>query len=70
MKNNKFDSLENLGVLANILQVMNYMQNTEQTTNDGIMKALNLQNEKYLKYIIEQNQIIIDLLKGEKNDKY
>lgn len=63
MNNKNYDFLESLGVMANILQVANYVENVEQSTNDAIMKALQEQNEKYLKYIIQQNNIIIELLK-------
>lgn len=63
MNNKNYDFLESLGVMANILQVANYVENLEQSTNDAIMKALQEQNEKYLKYIIQQNNIIIELLK-------
>lgn len=63
-----------LSILANVLQIANFEMNVTEISNDELMKHL-LQQDKvldeqtniYLKKIIEQNDIIIDLLKkGEK----
>lgn len=62
---NNFKTLDNLGVLANILQVLNYMENLEQSGNDDILKALAEQNKQYLEVIKNQNELILKLLRGE-----
>lgn len=67
--------------MANIMQIANFSMNVKETSNDEIMKELlkqdkildyqnNLlqeQTNEYLKYIIEQNNSILELLeqKGE-----
>lgn len=64
---------EQLNNLANWLQIFSFILNVSQTSNDEIFKHL-LNQDKildeqiniYLKKIIEQNQEIINLLKGEK----
>lgn len=62
-----------LSLIADILQIANYQLNIEQTSNDQLMKELRNQDKildeqtnNYLKKIIEQNQEIISLLKGDK----
>lgn len=66
MNNKNFDFLEQLNLISNILQVANYEENLKQSSNDQIMKSLDEQTEKYLKLIINQNNQIIELLKGLK----
>lgn len=61
MNNDNF--LANLAIMANIFQVANYSENLTQTSNDEIMKSLELQNTKYLEKIVTQNEEIIALLK-------
>lgn len=67
MANNQIDILENLGILANILQVANYSENLKQTSNDELMKRLEAQDNIYLKTIVSQNNKIIELLEDLKN---
>lgn len=67
MANNQIDILENLGILANILQVANYSENLKQTSNDELMKRLEAQDNIYLKTIVAQNNKIIELLEDLKN---
>lgn len=55
MRNNFFDSLD---VLSNILQILNYWENKQQTSNDKIMKELQHQNAEFLEQILS-NQIEI-----------
>ena len=62
-----------LAVAANYCQIESYSLNKKQISNDELMKhleyqdmILNDQTNGYLKKIIEQNEIIINLLKGEK----
>lgn len=64
-----------LSLIANILQVANYQMNLEQTSNDQLMKELRNQDKLldeqtniYLKKIIEQNRLIINLLIGGNNE--
>ena len=61
-----------LNTIANLLQVENYNLNLKDATNTEINKHLQLQDkilseniEKKLDTIIEQNNIIIELLKKE-----
>lgn len=67
MANNQIDILENLGILANILQVANYSENLKQTSNDELMKRLEAQDNIYLKTIVSQNNKIIELLEELKH---
>lgn len=71
-----------LNYIANWLQVFDYQMNVQQLSNDDLMqelikqdkildyqnKILQEQTNIYLKKIIEQNQEIIHLLKGESNE--
>lgn len=59
--NNIFDTLD---VISNILQILNYYENTQQTSNDRIMKELQHQNKEYLEIIIEQNKKILERLEN------
>ena len=61
------NSLENLEIIANILQVANYFENIQQTSNDEIMKALERQNQEYLETAIKQNKEIIERLERLEN---
>lgn len=54
--------LENLSVLANILQVGSFIMNQEQISNDEIMKALERQNQIYLAEILETQKEILEKL--------
>ena len=56
-----------LGLIANILQVANYFENAQQTSNDEIMKALEMQNKVYLETVIKQNLEILERLERIKN---
>lgn len=56
-----------LAVVANYCQIESYELNLKQTSNDEIMKHLQFQDEQLLNKIIQQNDEIIKLLKGDKN---
>ena len=43
-----------LALLANIVQIFNYMENMQQTSNDRIMLELQKQNEIYLEEILKR----------------
>jgi HD superfamily phosphohydrolase YqeK len=64
--NNQITTLERLGFIADIIQVINYQLNMNQTSNDDLLQALNEQNKKYLKTIIEQNKEILERLNNGK----
>lgn len=61
MPNNFFDTLD---VLSNILQILNYWENKQQTSNDKIMKELQHQNAEFLEQILSNQIEILKLLKG------
>lgn len=54
---------ERLSVLANVLQLANYEQNIQQTSNDDLMKELQRQNTEYLTEIKKMLSDIISILK-------
>lgn len=58
-------NFENLEIVANILQILNYYQNISQTSNDIILKELANQNEKYLKTILKEIKELNSNLKGK-----
>lgn len=68
MLNDDFNVLERLDVIANVLQILNYIENTKQTSNDKIMKELQHQNAEYLEKIIKQNEKILQII-GEKSNE-
>ena len=43
-----------LALLANIVQIFNYMDNLQQTSNDRIMLELQRQNKVYLDEILKR----------------
>lgn len=45
---------EQLALLANIVQIFNYVENTQQTSNDRIMQELQKQNKVYLEEILDR----------------
>lgn len=57
---------DQLGLLANIVQIFNYMENAQQTSNDRIMQELQHQNQDYLENIAIRLQQILELLEKEK----
>ncbi len=59
---NNFD--KNLELLSNLLQIKSYQILVEDFNNTDLMKYLEHQ-DKLLNKIIEQNEQIINLIKGE-----
>ena len=53
MLNNIFDDNQ-LALFANIVQIFNYIENTQQTSNDRIMMELQRQNKVYLEEILKR----------------
>lgn len=45
---------EQLALLANIVQIFNYIENTQQTSNDRILQELQKQNKFYLEEILKR----------------
>lgn len=48
------DELEKLSIIANVLQIANFIMNVKETSNDEIMKMLEHQNRKYLDCILDR----------------
>ena len=59
---NKIDNL------SLILQALSLEILFKDYNNSDLMEELQTQDEKYLKKIIEQNELIIDLLRREENN--
>ena len=66
MRNNLFDTLD---VLSNILQILNYWENTQQISNDRIMKELQHQNAEFLTEILKNQTEIITRLEWLENER-
>lgn len=66
MNNNRNNNslLDTLGALGDLLGILNYIENLQQTKNDVIMKELRKQDSVYFRQILE-NQARIE----EKLDK-
>jgi len=58
----------NLDVTSLILQLYSVILLLQDYNNKDLMQELQLQDEKYLKTIIKQNEEIISLLRKEEND--
>lgn len=68
--NNSF--LDMISVIGFAISIYNLMLNEQQLSNDDVAREVQInrikldeQNDKYLETIIEQNNQIINLLKGE-----
>lgn len=53
MLNNVFNT-EQLALIANIMQIANYIENVQQTSNDRILQELERQNKVYLEEILKR----------------
>lgn len=60
------NNLETLEVVANILQVANYFENVQQTSNDKIMLKLEHQDKDYLEKLMAKLDLILEILTKEK----
>lgn len=70
-----YDILNIISIASYLLSVQNLQLNQQQTSNDDINKHLQEQdeilyeqNKRYLTKIIQQNEEILTLLKGGKNE--
>lgn len=66
MLNNNFNNLEQLEVIAAVLQVASYIENTKQTSNDKIMQELQRQNKVYLEEILKRLERLEQCINSEK----
>lgn len=65
----QFGVIDGLSIFSDVLQILNYIENTRQSSNDQIMKLLHRQNGDYLEVLVEdckkliknQEKIISDL---------
>lgn len=57
--------LENLEFLANILQILSYLELKNQAGNDVILKELGYQNDTFLKEILDELKKLNENLKGK-----
>ena len=53
------NGLENLDVLANLLQIASFLLLTNEASNNKLLEELQNQNKTYLDKAIKQNEIII-----------
>lgn len=61
-------NLQQLDLFADVLQILNYVQNVNQTSNDAILSELQKQDEKFLKQILKNQADILERLERlEKN---
>ena len=58
----------NIDVTSLILQVYSVILLLQDYNNSDLMQELHIQDEKYLKTIIKQNEEIISLLRKEDNN--
>lgn len=70
-----YDILNIIAIASYLLSVQNLQLNQKQTSNDELNEHLQKQddilqeqNEKYLLKIIQQNEELLKLLKGGKNE--
>ena len=61
-------NIEKLEFVANILQIMSYLELKNQAGNDVILQELGHQNDTYLKQILTQLEELNKNLKGKVQD--
>mgnify|MGYP000672899427 CR=1 FL=1 len=54
MLNNNLFNAEQLALIADIMQIANYVENLQQTSNDRILQELERQNKVYLEEILKR----------------
>lgn len=54
MLNNNLFNTEQLALIADIMQIANYVENLQQTSNDRILQELERQNKVYLEEILKR----------------
>lgn len=70
-----YDILNIISIASYLLSIQNLQLNQQDLTNNKLNehlqeqdKILHEQNEKYLSKIIQQNEELLNLLKGDKNE--
>ena len=63
-----YDILNIIAIASYLLSIQNLQLNQQQVSNDDLNKHLQEQNDKYLLKIIQQNEELLKLLKGGKNE--
>lgn len=58
-------NLSNLEILANILQILSYIELKTENGNDVILEELQYQNDNYLKQILQELKELNINLKGK-----
>ncbi len=67
MKNGNLERLDLLNAFSIFLSCLNYDLNLKQASNDDILEEVRNQTDKYLQKIIEQNNEILNILKGKES---
>ena len=62
MSGNNLDFLDMLTILSVALQIMGYQNDMSQSSNDDLMKELQIQDKAYLEKIIENQNKILEKL--------
>ena len=57
---------ENLNFVANFSQLISLFLLLKDASNNELMKKLNEQDEVYLKKIVDQNEELLNILRGKK----
>ena len=60
--NNNLSTLDILTVLSLMLQIEGYKNDMSQSSNDDLMRELQIQDREYLQRIIEQQNLILEKL--------
>lgn len=63
-----YDILNIIAIASYLLSIQNLQLNQQQASNDDLNKHLQEQDDKYLLKIIQQNEELLKLLKGGKNE--
>jgi hypothetical protein len=56
------DFIDILAIISFIIQLINYQENKEQSTNDDIFRELQKQNKTYLEKILNNQNEILNIL--------
>lgn len=67
-RNGQWSFFEMLTLFDTFLQLADFQLNTQQSSNDDIMRELGNQNEKYLKKIIDNQNEILSILSQMNED--
>ena len=59
---NNLDFLDLLTILSLVLQIMGYQNDISQSSNDDLMRELQIQNKAYLDKILETQKEILEKL--------